>query len=122
MIEELLADLPEARVFRAGLEGPGVDLDHDLPFDEPEQAREVLVLAATPADLRRVATLHKLLPDARRVVVAVLDAPPSHPAPVPTPTPAHRWRSLRDLRVYQPRDRAWVVDARFAADTPAGRT
>jgi hypothetical protein len=80
------------------------------------------VLARTPADLRRAATLHKLLPDARRVVVAVLDTPASHPAPVPTPTPAHRWRSLTDLRVYQPKDRVWVVDARFSALTPSGRT
>ena len=84
--------------------------------------QEVLILARTPADLRRAATLHKLLPEARRVVVAVLDTPASHPAPVPTPTPAHRWRSLTDLRVYQPKDRVWVVDARFSAPTPAGRT
>ncbi|MFC7105176.1 hypothetical protein ACFQQB_34890 [Nonomuraea rubra] len=75
-----------------------------------------------PSDLRRVATLHKLLPQAERVVVAVLDTPPAHPAPVPTPTPAHRWRALTDLRVYQPKNRVWVVDARFSAATPAGRT
>ncbi|MFI6599830.1 glycosyltransferase [Nonomuraea sp. NPDC050536] len=124
MIDQLLADLPRARVFRAGVAGPGVDLDHDLlePAQAAERVHEVLVLAATPADLRRVSTLHKLLPEARRVVVAVLDTPASHPAPVPTPTPAHRWRSLTDLRVHRPEDRVWVVDARFSAPTPAGRT
>ncbi|WP_327087059.1 hypothetical protein OIE66_32720 [Nonomuraea sp. NBC_01738] len=126
MIAALLADMPEARVFLAGVDGvaEGVDLDHDV-LESPsgkERAAEVLVIAGTPADLRRAATLHKLLPDARRVVVAVLDTPPSHPAPVPTPTPAHRWRTLTDLRVHQPKERIWVVDARFSAATPAGRT
>ncbi|MGW4406185.1 glycosyltransferase [Nonomuraea sp. NPDC004702] len=144
-VTALLAELPDARVFLAGIESPtfpadgeggeggegraglpagAVDLDRDLlePPAEPETADHVLVLARTPADLRRVATLHKLLPLAGRVVVCVLDAPASHPAPVPTPTPAHRWRSLTDLRVYQPRSRVWVVDARFSAATPAGRT
>ncbi|MGP3914581.1 glycosyltransferase [Nonomuraea sp. 10N515B] len=142
MIPELLAELRGARVFFAGiddvdpiytaaaggsLEGGRsvvVDLDRDLlePAAVPEPVREVLVLARTPADLRRIATLHKLLPQAERVVVAVLDTPASHPAPVPTPTPAHRWRSLTDLRVYQPKNRVWVVDARFSAPTPSGRT
>ncbi|GGO73661.1 glycosyltransferase [Nonomuraea cavernae] len=143
MIRELLADLPKARVFltgvgaetlpgglgaAGGLGGLGaagvVDLDRDLLEPPPvtERVHEVLVIAGTPADLRRAATLHKLLPEARRVVVAVLDTPASHPAPVPTPTPAHRWRSLTDLRVHRPKDRVWVVDARFSAPTPAGRT
>ncbi|GAA3711743.1 hypothetical protein GCM10022224_091600 [Nonomuraea antimicrobica] len=132
MIERLLAELDGARVYAAGIDDPElpsheggvVDLDRDLlePVTEPEPVREVLVLAGTPADLRRIATLHKLLPQAERVVVAVLDTPAAHPAPVPTPTPAHRWRSLVDLRVYQPKNRVWVVDARFSAATPAGRT
>ncbi|MGW0199609.1 glycosyltransferase [Nonomuraea sp. NPDC003201] len=151
MIRQLLTELPGARVFFAGIDdvaplyatpaGVGatarrpssgtscearqvVDLDRDLlePPHEAEQVGEVLVLARTPADLRRIATLHKLLPQAERVVVAVLDTPAAHPAPVPTPTPAHRWRSLTDLRVYQPRNRVWVVDARFSSVTPAGRT
>lgn len=130
MIERLLAELRDARVFSAGIDDLGhdradaVDLDRDLlePVAEPEHAREVLVLAGTPSDLRRIATLHKLLPQAERVVVAVLDTPAAHPAPVPTPTPAHRWRALTDLRVYRPKDRVWVVDARFSAATPAGRT
>ncbi|MEV4222892.1 glycosyltransferase [Nonomuraea sp. NPDC049725] len=127
MIDRLLAELPKARVFLAGIDDaavPGVDLDRDLlePGGDAEQAAEVLVIARTPADLRRAATLHKLLPEARRVVVAVLDTPAAHPAPVPTPTPAHRWRSLSDLRVYRPKDRVWVVDARFSAPAPAGRT
>ncbi|MFI7639990.1 glycosyltransferase [Nonomuraea sp. NPDC049400] len=141
MIRELMAELRGARVFFAGIDDVApiyaaagrepadgtrrvADLDRDLlePPAEPEQAAEVLVLARTPADLRRIATLHKLLPQAERVVVAVLDTPAAHPAPVPTPTPAHRWRSLTDLRVYQPKNRVWVVDARFSAPTPAGRT
>jgi hypothetical protein len=130
MIRELLKELRAARVFVAGIESHDdlpadvVDLDRDLlePSAGPEEAQEVLVVARTPADLRRAATLHKLLPQAGRVVVCVLDTPASHPAPVPTPTPAHRWRSLTDLRVYQPKNRVWVVDARFSGPTPAGRT
>ncbi|MEU8247512.1 glycosyltransferase family A protein [Nonomuraea sp. NPDC048916] len=131
MIRDLLKDLPKARVFLTGVDAEalpgavqGVDLDRDLlePSSVAERVHEVLVIARTPADLRRAATLHKLLPEARRVVVAVLDTPASHPAPVPTPTPAHRWRSLTELRVHRPKDRVWVVDARFSAPTPAGRT
>ncbi|QFY06729.1 glycosyltransferase [Nonomuraea phyllanthi] len=142
MIGELLAELRGARVYFAGIDPAtdgaaalytdagraAVDLDRDLlepsepPADQGRAAPAVLVLARTPADLRRIATLHKLLPQAERAVVAVLDTPASHPAPVPTPTPAHRWRSLTDLRVYRPKNRVWVVDARFSAPTPAGRT
>ncbi|MDX3111751.1 hypothetical protein, partial [Nonomuraea angiospora] len=108
MIRQLLAELPGARVFFAGIDDVAplypatasasagastgarrhssgtacedrqvVDLDRDLlePPAETEQVGEVLVLAKTPADLRRIATLHKLLPQAERVVVAVLDTP-----------------------------------------------
>lgn len=123
MIAELLADLPKAAVFHIGvdLQIKGVDLDLLVSPAGKARSGEVLVIAGTPADLRRAASLHKLLPEAIRVVVAVLDTPPSHPAPVPTPTPAHRWRSLTDLRVHQPKSRVWVVDARFSAPTPSGR-
>ncbi|MFD1936443.1 glycosyltransferase [Nonomuraea mangrovi] len=126
LVKEALARSGDVRVFYAGMDidVDGIDLDHELvePPTGTERADEVLVLAGTPADLRRVATLHKLLPEAERVIVAVADTPAAHPAPVPTPTPAHRWRSLADLRVHQPKDRVWVVDARFSSPTPAGRT
>ncbi|MFI6319937.1 glycosyltransferase [Nonomuraea sp. NPDC050556] len=123
MIAELLADLPKAAVFHVGVRQAvdGVDLDL-LAAPLPEgRVSEVLVIAGTPADLRRASSLHKLLPEATRVVVAVLDTPASHPAPVPTPTPAHRWRTLTDLRVHQPKNRVWVVDAHFSAPVPSGR-
>ncbi|MER5318546.1 glycosyltransferase [Streptosporangium roseum] len=104
---------------------PGaIDLDGDLdgiPRAE-EGAAEVLVLARTPTDLRRAATLHSLLPMATRVVVAVEETPHWYTAPVLSPTPAHRWRSLTELRVHQPRRPAWVVEAGFSKPTPAGRT
>jgi hypothetical protein len=121
---ELRDGMPGARVYLVGVEhgGDGIDLDRVTPPETVEQVDEVLVLARTPADLRRAATLHKLLPEALRVVVAVLDVPASHPAPVPVPTPAHRWLALSDLRVHRPATGVWVVDARFAAFTPAGLT
>ncbi|MEV4161644.1 glycosyltransferase [Nonomuraea dietziae] len=126
MIADLVREALErgGRVFQAGLDphSGATDLDHELIEPGAERVKEVLVLAGSPADLRRIATLHKLLPEAERVVVAVADTPAAHPAPVPTPTPAHRWRSLTELRVYQPKNRVWVVDARFSAPTPAGRT
>ncbi|GAA3471126.1 glycosyltransferase [Nonomuraea roseola] len=126
MIADLVREALErgGRVFQAGLDAHSgaTDLDHELIEPGAERVKEVLVLAGSPADLRRIATLHKLLPEAERVVVAVADTPAAHPAPVPTPTPAHRWRSLTELRVYQPKNRVWVVDARFSAPTPAGRT
>ncbi|MEU7001276.1 glycosyltransferase family A protein [Nonomuraea sp. NPDC046570] len=130
LVREALARGPRVHVYLAGLDlavdgaARVVDLDRDLLEAPAEKGTvsEVLVLAGTPADLRRAATLHKLMPDAERVVVGVADAPPSHPAPVPMPTPANRWRSLTELRVYQPKSRAWVVDARFSAPAPAGRT
>ncbi|SFI47283.1 Glycosyl transferase family 2 [Streptosporangium canum] len=101
-----------------------IDLDGDLdgiPRAE-EGAAEILVLARTPTDLRRAATLHSLLPMATRVVVAVEETPHWYTAPVLSPTPAHRWRSLTELRVHQPRRPAWVVEAGFSKPTPAGRT
>ncbi|GAA2865913.1 hypothetical protein GCM10010517_25300 [Streptosporangium fragile] len=101
-----------------------LDLDGDLdgaPRAE-EGAAEILVLARTPTDLRRAATLQSLLPMATRVVVAVEETPHWYTAPVLSPTPAHRWRALTDLRVHQPRRPAWVVEAAFAKPTPAGRT
>ncbi|MEV7005936.1 glycosyltransferase [Streptosporangium sp. NPDC051022] len=100
------------------------DLDGDLdgaPSPE-ESAAEILVLARTPTDLRRAATLQSLLPMASRVVVAVEETPHWHAAPVPSPTPAHRWRSLTELRVHRPERAAWAVEATFSKPTPAGRT
>ncbi|MEV6863470.1 glycosyltransferase [Streptosporangium subroseum] len=101
-----------------------VDLDGDLDgAPRPDgSAAEILVLARTPTDLRRAATLQSLLPLASRVVVAVEETPAWYTAPVLSPTPAHRWRALTELRVHQPKRPSWVVHARFSKPTPAGRT
>lgn len=118
-------------VYCAGFEALGelesygaMDLDGDLdgiPRAE-EGAAEILVLARTPTDLRRAASLQSLLAMATRVVVAVEETPHWYTAPVPSPTPAHRWRSLVELRVHQPEQPAWVIEARFSKPAPAGRT
>ncbi|MER6171754.1 glycosyltransferase [Streptosporangium sp. NPDC001681] len=118
-------------VYCAGFETLGelesygaMDLDGDLdgiPRAE-EGAAEILVLARTPTDLRRAASLQSLLAMATRVVVAVEETPHWYTAPVPSPTPAHRWRSLVELRVHQPEAPAWVIEARFSKPAPAGRT
>ncbi|WP_068921625.1 glycosyltransferase [Planobispora rosea] len=101
-----------------------VDLDGDLSGAPPagEDAAEVVVLARTPTDIRRAATVQALLPAASRVIVAVAETPPWYTAPVLSPTPAHRWRALTELRVYRPGASTWVVDARFTKPVPAGRT
>ncbi|MFC4057410.1 glycosyltransferase [Planomonospora corallina] len=103
---------------------PVVDLDGDLSGapDPGQSAAEVLLLARTPTDLRRAATLQSLLPAAERVVVAVAETPPAWTAPVLSPTPAHRWRALTDLRVHRPDGASWAVEARFGKPVPAGRT
>ena len=101
-----------------------MDLDGELdgiPRAE-EGAAEILVLARTATDLRRAASLQALLAAAPRVVVAVAETPSWYTAPVLSPTPAHRWRSLVELRVHQPEPAAWVVEARFSKPAPAGRT
>ncbi|GAA4193711.1 hypothetical protein GCM10022252_37090 [Streptosporangium oxazolinicum] len=101
-----------------------MDLDGDLdgiPRAE-EGAAEILVLARTPTDVRRAASLQSLLPMAPRVVVAVKETPYWYTAPVLSPTPAHRWRALVELRVHQPKQPAWVVEASFSKPVPAGRT
>ncbi|WP_067174329.1 glycosyltransferase [Microtetraspora niveoalba] len=87
-----------------------------------EQMAEILVLARTPTDLRRAATMHALLARAERVIVVAAETPYWYPAPAPSLTPAHRWRALTELRVHRPASGAWAVDARFSAPTPAGRT
>ncbi|MGC5012770.1 glycosyltransferase [Streptosporangium sp. DT93] len=117
-------------VYRVGFETPGeleeygtMDLDGDvesLPRAE-EGAAEILVLARTPTDVRRAASLQSLLATAPRVVVAVRETPHWYTAPVLSPTPAHRWRALVELRVHQPRKPAWVVEAVFSKPVPAGR-
>ncbi|WP_406318231.1 glycosyltransferase [Streptosporangium sp. NBC_01639] len=118
-------------VYHAGFEAPdglepyeAIDLDGDLdgaPRAE-EGAAEVLVIARTATDLRRAASLQSVLPMATRVVVAVEETPHWYTAPVLSPTPAHRWRSLTELRVYRPERLAWAVEAGFSKPTPAGRT
>lgn len=67
-----------------------VDLDGDLDgAPRPDgSAAEILVLARTPTDLRRAATLQSLLPLASRVVVAVEETPrgtPRRSCPPPPP-------------------------------------
>ncbi|WP_440098783.1 glycosyltransferase [Streptosporangium sp. H16] len=118
-------------VYCAGFETLGeletygaMDLDGDLdgiPRAE-EGAAEILVLARTATDVRRAASLQSLLPMAPRVVVAVRETPHWYTAPVISPTPAHRWRALVELRVHQPKQHAWVVEASFSKPVPAGRT
>ncbi|MEU8201599.1 glycosyltransferase [Streptosporangium sp. NPDC049046] len=118
-------------VYCVGLETLGeleaygaMDLDGDLdglPRAE-EGAAEILVLARTATDVRRAASLQSLLAMAPRVVVAVLETPHWYTAPVLSPTPAHRWRALVELRVHQPKQPAWVVEAGFSKPVPAGRT
>ncbi|MEU1876536.1 glycosyltransferase [Streptosporangium sp. NPDC020072] len=100
------------------------DLDGDLGGLPGAQdgVTEVLVVARTPTDVRRAAALQSLLPSASRVTVAVEEAPYWYTAPVISPVPAHRWRSLTELRVHRPAKDAWAVEARFAKPTPAGRT
>ncbi|MEV8635900.1 hypothetical protein AB0395_30010 [Streptosporangium sp. NPDC051023] len=118
-------------VYCAGFETLGelepyevIDLDGDLDGipEAEEKTAEILVVARTPTDVRRAATLQSLLPLATRVVVAVEETPHWYTAPVLSPTPAHRWRSLTELRVHRPARTSWVVEARFSKPTPAGRT
>nr|BFE87117.1 hypothetical protein GCM10020093_097180 [Planobispora longispora] len=82
----------------------------------------MLLIARTPTDVRRAATVQSLLPQASRVIVVVVETPYWYTAPVLSPTPAHRWRALTDLRVYRPAGSTWVVDACFDKPVPAGRT
>ncbi|WP_433350047.1 glycosyltransferase [Microtetraspora malaysiensis] len=103
-------------------EGPGTPPSGEAAPSPDEEMAEVLVLARTPTDLRRAATLHTLLPRAERVIVVTAETPYWYPAPAPSLTPAHRWRALTELRVHRPASGAWAVDARFSAATPAGPT
>ncbi|MFF4991057.1 glycosyltransferase [Streptosporangium saharense] len=132
-----LTDLLDGRdargllVCRIGFDAPEevapyrmTDLDGDLGGlpGAQESVTEVLVVARTPTDVRRAAALQSLLPLASRVTVAVEETPYWYTAPVISPTPAHRWRSLTELRVHRPAKAAWAVEARFSKPTPAGRT
>ncbi|GIH29283.1 hypothetical protein Aph01nite_75930 [Acrocarpospora phusangensis] len=121
----------QGRIYTIGVESPGllgpgiVDLDTadlDAPAAEEAAAAEVLVIARTPTDLRRAATLQEALPDTTRVTIVVEQVPAGCPAPSPSLTPAHRWRRLTELRVSRPKANAWRVDTAFSIPIPAGRT
>ncbi|WP_214106479.1 glycosyl transferase family 2 [Acrocarpospora catenulata] len=117
-----------ARVYTIGVESPGlvgpdvIDLDTTQPAEPGEPAPEVVLLARTPTDLRRAATLQATLPQASRVTVVVQQVARAHPAPSPSLTPAHRWRKLTELRVSRPDPKGWRVDAVFSGPVPAGQT
>ncbi|MBG0820760.1 glycosyltransferase [Planomonospora sp. ID91781] len=112
---------PLARL-REGADEVWTDLD-GAPTDRPIAESEVerfLLLARTPADLRRAVPLAALLPEARTIVVVVSESPRWRPAPVPVADNAQYWRRLLDLRVRRGQGDSWRVETDFARAVPSG--
>ncbi|GAA2085020.1 glycosyltransferase [Actinomadura alba] len=97
-------------------------VDLDKIGAEPELAElrigSVVVLARTPTDVRRAATLSRMLPKTRHVLIIASYAPPDRSPPVPAPHP--RWRTLEELRVRRLRTGGWAVETQSSTSRPAG--
>ncbi|GAA3136923.1 glycosyltransferase [Streptosporangium carneum] len=116
-----------------GIEVTWADLDA-LPADHliaTEEQESFLLLARTPADLRRAVPYSDMLPRSRALTVIVAESPPWRPAPVPAVDGAAFWRTLRDVRVRRGGERrardsarapapAWRIDVTFGRAVPAG--
>ncbi|MBP2704802.1 glycosyl transferase family 2 [Microbispora sp. RL4-1S] len=96
--------------------GKAGDTATGAPEDE---AYACVVLAArSPADVRRAVPMRGLLPRARRVRVAIAEAPSWAPPPLPGGY-GETWRHLADLRVVRA-GRGWLLDAAFAEAVAPG--
>ncbi|GAA3151680.1 hypothetical protein GCM10010466_48450 [Planomonospora alba] len=99
-----------------------VDLDA-VPTDRPltgTAVRRFLLLARTPADLRRVVPLGALLPEVRGITVVITESPAWRSAPVPALDNGRYWGKLRNLQVCREPDGSWRIEADFAGQVPAG--
>ncbi|GHE40054.1 hypothetical protein GCM10017673_48090 [Streptosporangium violaceochromogenes] len=123
------AEVPES--LRGEACATWVDLDA-VPGGEPVtegEWGEVLLVARTPADLRRAVPYGAMLPRAPRVTVIVMESPPWRLPPVPVVDGARFWRSLLDVRVRRgerasrpgdPSGHSWRAEVRFGRPAPAG--
>ncbi|WP_189242827.1 glycosyltransferase [Planobispora rosea] len=105
-----------------GAAGGWTDLDR-APTDRPPAGtgvRRVLLLARTPADLRRAVPLAGLLPRAREIAVIIGESPAWRPPPVPAAGFTQHWNKLLDLRIRRHADGSWRADASFVSRIPAG--
>ncbi|MEV7005546.1 glycosyltransferase [Streptosporangium sp. NPDC051022] len=101
--------------------------DHPITTGEPEG---LVLLARTPADLRRAVPYGGMLPKSHTLTVIVAESPPWRLAPVPAPDGAAFWRALHDVRVRRGQQRArgpgrapgyaWRIDMTFGKPVPAG--
>ncbi|MFF4990551.1 glycosyltransferase [Streptosporangium saharense] len=108
---------------REGTNATWTDLDA-VPADHviAKETDALLVLARTPADLRRAVPYGTMLPRVRTLTVMVAESPPWRLPPVPVPDGAVFWRALRDVRVRggRPPACAWRVEAVFGKAVSAG--
>jgi len=100
-----------------GFSGPWHVLDAAGAPREPYDC--VVVAIRTLSDLRRVVPMHRLLPSAGRVRVALTEVPPWATAPIPVSGQSDAWRHLADLRITRTTS-GWHLDAAFAEPVAAG--
>lgn len=102
--------------------GEVVDLDTidpGTPVDGPASG-EVALIARTSTDLRRALSLRRLLPRARRHVIAVAMTPPER-----RDVPAMTFPDPPDMRAFQARrgpEGGWSVDAEFVDPVSLGES
>ncbi|MBG0827865.1 glycosyltransferase [Planomonospora sp. ID67723] len=105
-----------------GVDGAWTDLDGaptDHPFAAPGAGRFVLV-ARTPADLRRAVPMAGLLPRARTVTVVISEYPDWRNPPVPVLGNARAWSNLLEVRIRREEGGSWWAEVSFSAPAPAG--
>ncbi|MDF5757477.1 glycosyltransferase [Spongiactinospora sp. TRM90649] len=110
----LTALLPKAAVSWTTADDAG---QKPWPVAEPDA---VVVLARTPTDLRRLASLRAVLPEAKRFVVAITATPSWYDTPHVALARGIGQRWLRESHVTRWRTSGWLIAARFGKEVPAG--
>ncbi|MGW5879280.1 glycosyltransferase [Nocardiopsis terrae] len=106
-VVEEVARVAGVRALDLGPDGTGTDGGTDRTVDL------VVLVAATPADLRAIVPPSGALPSASGIAVAVLDAAPRHGPPLPSPPGLGQWEGLLGSRTRRLPDGGWLWEFAF---------
>ncbi|GHC93386.1 hypothetical protein GCM10007079_42730 [Nocardiopsis terrae] len=106
-VVEEVARVAGVRARDLGPDGAGTDGGPDRTVDL------VVLVAATPADLRAAVPLNSGLPSAAGIAVAVLDAAPRQGPPLPSPPGLGQWEGLLGSRTRRLPDGGWLWEFAF---------
>jgi hypothetical protein len=109
---------PPTELVELGDLGDLIDLDDvasAAPFGNPDGGVAALI-ARTPTDLRRAASLGGLFPEAKHLLIAVARSPAHRSFAVPVI--AQDWPPPRSLRLHRGPKGDWVIEGRFTRPLP----